>query len=337
MTSRSFCSTICGIWAQFAIILVGIPIGCVSKPVQIHVLDDASGAPIANASILQHGARFLDFIPRSGDAIRTNDDGRADLVLNARGTSLALLRAGYVPTGLSIVPAPRGAKSANPTPVMHVDASPQNYLEFESLAPHALIDVRLTPIVPWQIRICVRDERGAPLPAAEAIVETGLFLPKDGTEGEWGRPPLLRLVTDASGCTVVTAHRGLRNYLYVRMAGRMSERIALDALEGTAEVAVTLQQVEFKPVILRVVDGATGAPIEFAVVELGKQFDGIARDPNGWSVKTDANGCTPTVSVPDLDCLVVTVASAKFHARREPLCWKALGTVRPTELKLDRR
>lgn len=318
-------------------ILLAFAGGCVSKPVQLHVLDSATGNPIADVDVRQHGARFFQFIPRKGDAPKTDGDGRIDLVLNARGTSLALLRPGYVPTGLSIVPEPKGSAKSLEPPLLKVDVSPENSIDFERLADHAVIDVRLNRIVPWQLRLCVRDEAGAALPAAEAIVETGLFLPKDGTESEWGRPPIQRLETDATGCVVVTAHRGLRNYLYVRMVGRATQRIALDRLDGNERLDVTLARVASKPAILRAIDGNSGAPIANATVELGKQFDGIARDPNGWSVKTDANGCTPEVLVPDMDQIVVSVSGERFRARRQVLCWQSLGTKRPIQIALDRK
>lgn len=325
------------IGAYLLLFVLIFSLGCISKPIQIHTLDAVTGAPIANVDIRQHGARFFHFIPESGKAPKTNANGQLDLVLNARATSLAVLRPGYVPTQVSIVPAPEGRAAESQPRLMVADISPSNYIEFESLADHAILKVRLTPTVDEQVKVCVRNEQGMPLAKVEVIVETVLFLPKDGLEGEWGRPPIQRLATDASGCAVMTAHLGLQNYIYLRMIGCESQRIALERLVERKSIEAVLRSVTCKPAVIRVIDCKTGAPIAGAAVELGKEFDGVARDPNGWSVKTDANGCTPQVSMPDFAHLIVAASAEKYFMRRQVLNWKALDAKKPFEIGLDRK
>ncbi len=331
--SRAF-PALTGFLAIFALLFT---LGCVSKPIQIRTLDAVTGTPVANVDIRQHGVRFFSFFPSKAKAPKTDAEGQLDLVLNSRSTCLAVLRPGYVPVQVSIVPEPKGRSPKLEASALLVDISPANCVEFERLADHAIVEVRLTPIVDEKVRVTVRDEQGAPLVNVDVILETGLFLPKDGEEGEWGRPPIERVVTDASGCATVTAHVGLRNYLYVRMIGRESQRIALERLSDRKNIAVTLRAVSCKSVVLRVVDGKSGAPIAGADVELGKEFDGIARDPNGWSVKTDANGCTSLVSVPDFGQLVVAASAEKYLMRRQVLNWQSLDAKKPFEIELSRK
>ena len=311
--------------------------GCVSKPIQIRTLDATTGAPVADVDIRQHGVRWFSFFPKKGKAPKTDAQGQLDLVLNSRSTCLAVLRPGYVPTQVSIVTEPQGRLPKLEPISLLVDISPINYVEFESLADLAVVQVRLIPIVQEKVRVKVRDEQGTPLANVDVILETGLFLPKDGVEGEWGRPPIEQIVTDASGVAVMTAHIGLRNYIYVRMLGRESQRVAFERLADRKNIDITLRSIASKPAIIRVIDGKSGAPIAGADVELGKQFDGIARDPNGWSVKTDANGCTPQVSIPDFSELIVTASAEKYLMRRRALIWQAVDAKKPVEIELDRK
>ena len=322
----------CTRWVALGAVLGAV--GCVSKPIQIHTIDAANGAPIADVDVRQHGARFFRFMPKKGKAPKTNADGRIDLVLDAKGTNLALLRTGYVPTQVVIVPEPQGrANPAKPT-ATEVDISPANYVEFESLADGAVITVRLSAIVDEPVRVCVRNDQGVLLADAEVVLESALFLLKDGSESEWGLPPMQRAVTDRTGCVTMTAYRGLRNFLYVRMLGCETQRISLERAAERSTVQVVLRKVESKPTIIRVIDMKTGVPIKGADVEIGKKFDGIARDPNGWSVKTDANGCTPVVLVQNIQDLVVTASSEKYLMKRTLMNWSLASVTKPFEIEL---
>lgn len=321
----------------FIVSVLLIASGCVSKPIQIRTLDATTGAPVADVDIRQHGVRWFSFFPKKGKAPKTDAQGQLDLVLNSRSTCLAVLRPGYVPTQVSIVPEPQGRLPKLEPISLLVDISPINYVEFESLADLAVVQVRLIPIVQEKVRVKVRDEQGTPLANVDVILETGLFLPKDGVEGEWGRPPIEQIVTDASGVAVMTAHIGLRNYIYVRMLGRESQRVAFERLADRKNIDITLRSIASKPAIIRVIDGKSGAPIAGAHVELGKQFDGIARDPNGWTVKTDVNGCTPQVPIPDFSELIVTASAEKYLMRRRALIWQAVDAKKPVEIELDRK
>ena len=121
------------------------------------------------------------------------------------------------------------------------------------------------------------------------------------------------------------------------MLGRESQRIAFERLTDRKNIDITLRSIASKPAVIRVIDGKSGAPIAGADVELGKQFDGIARDPNGWKVKTDVNGCTPQVLIPDFSELIVTASAEKYLMRRRALIWQAVDAKKPIEIELDRK
>ena len=312
-------------------------LGCVHKPIKIRTLDGATGASVEGADVRQHSARLFAFFPSTAPAPKTSAAGEIDLVLNARGTNLAILRPGYVPTQVAIVPEPSGRASAPPSECPTLDVSPSNCVEFERLAKGTTIEVHLTPTVPRTVRVCVRSELALPLADAEVIAHAGLFLPKDGVEAQWGLPALQRTSTNAHGCAEVTVHGGLRNYLYVRAAGRVSERLSLDAFAAHAQIDVTLRVAEFKAAVVRVIDDATGYPIKNARVELGKELDGIARDPNGWSVQTDTNGCTPAVLLPNANSLSVSASCERFRSSRKMIAWQFVRAGNPIEILLKRK
>ncbi len=322
-----------GVWTA----LLGATLGCVHKPIQLRVVDCATGAPVEGADVRQHGAQLFAFFPSTALAPKTNAEGEVALVLNARGTSLAVLRPGYIPIQVAIVPEPSGG-AHHPSPQLAVcEISASNCVEFEQIAPKATIEVRLTPTVPRLVRICVQSEEALPLAGVEVISHAGLFLPKDGVEAQWGLPPIQRAITSADGCVEVTVHGGLRNYLYVRAAGRETERRALDGFDASAQIAVTLRAAEFKSAVFRVVNEATGRPVKNATVEFGKELDGIGRDPNGWSVQTDSSGCTPVVQLPDCTNLIVTGSCERFRSSRKVIAWRFVRVGHPLEILLERK
>lgn len=317
--------------------LLATAFGCVHKPIQVRAVDATTGAPVEGADVRQHGARFFAFFPSTGVAPKTNAEGEVKLVLNARGTSLAILRPGYVPTQVAIVPEPSGCAKVTTPQFTTCEVSPTNCIEFERVAAEATIEVRLTPTVPRTIRVCVRSEQGLPLAGVEVIAHAGLFLPKDGVEAQWGLPPIQCVLTTADGCAEVTAHGGLRNYLYVRAEGCETERRALDCSDASAQIDLTLRVPEFKSAAFRVINAATGAPIKNATVVYGKEFDGLARDPNGWSVETDADGCTTAVRLPDCNNLFVTASCDRFQSSRKVIAWRFVRAGHPIEILLDRK
>lgn len=324
-------------FAGVLVALLATTLGCVHKPIQVRAVDATTGAPVEGADVRQHGARFFAFFPSTGVAPKTNPDGEVKLVLNARGTSLAILRPGYVPTQVAIVPEPSGCTKVYPQQSTTYEISPTNCIEFEQLAAEATIEVRLTPTVPRTIRVCVRNEQGLPIADVEVISHAGLFLPKDGAEAQWGLPPIQRALTATDGCAEVTVHGGLRNYFYVRAEGCETERRALDFSDLRSQIDLTLRTPEFKSSVVRVINAATGEPIANATVVYGKEFDGIARDPNGWSVETDVTGCTPMVRIPDCNNLFVTASCKTFRSSRKVIAWRFVRAGHPIEILLERK
>ncbi len=311
--------------------------GCISKPVQIRVMRADTGSPIEGAEIRQHGARFLRFLPRpNAKPSITGGDGVASLVLDARGTSLAVLCQGFVPVQLSIVPEPRGCAEPSRPTATEVAVPNDMCVPFESLADRARLDVRLLPLQVSPLGVCVRDENGAGLAGAEVFVECSLFLPTDGSEAAWGLPAVQRLLMGNDGCAQVQRFHPLRAYAYARMAGYAPTRTRIDREAEGSTATLQMRRLQWKKSALRVVDAKTDAPIAAAVVQLGKELDGVPRDPNGWVVTCDASGVTPPVDLPDLDQLVLTVAAKGYRTVRCVVQWESVRTGRPPVLALER-
>ncbi len=321
---------------RLVIVALALVAGCVSKPITIRTLDRETGAPIEGADVRQHGARFFHFFPGTAAAKQTDPEGQLALVLNARATNLAILRPGYIPTQIAIVPRPSGLGVPPEELGQIVAASPSNYIEFESIAAGSTIEVAIEPTHPRAVRVCVRSESGRLMPGVEVVAHAGLFLPRDGVEARWGLPPIQYVITGGDGCATVTVHEGLRNYLTARAAGFDRERRTLDDVPEHGDVTLTLRSLEFKSVSFRVVDATTGAPIKGASVELGKEMDGITRDPNGWSVQTDATGCTGSVRIPHSHELSVVASKVKYRSNRRLMRWQFVGEGHCIELALER-
>jgi len=313
-------------------------VGCISKPVQLRVLRADSGAPIVGAEIRQHGARFLRFFPKRDAVPRVTDaDGIASLVLDARGTSLAVLCPGFVPVQVSIVPEPRGCTEPSKPIEREVTVSADLCVPFESLADRARLDVNLQPLHASPRPICVRDESGDAMVGATVMVECSLFLPIDGAEGSWGLPPAQRLTTAADGCVQAQCFQPLRAYAHVRLAGYAPARMRIDSEADGATCVLQLRRLQWKKNSLRVVDAKTDAPIAAAAVQFGKELDGVPRDPNGWIVACDALGTTPPVDLPDVDPLVLTVSAKGYRTAKCVLRWSSIRAGRPVELVLERQ
>jgi len=312
--------------------------GCISKPVQIRVLRADTGSPIEGAEIRQHGARFLRFLPkRNAKPSVTGADGVASLILDARGTSLAVLCQGFVPVQVSIVPEPRGCAEPSKPTALEVTVPKDLCVPFESLADRARLDVQLLPLRASTLRVCVRDENGEAMAGAAVIVECSLFLPADGMEAAWGLPAAQRLTAGSDGCVHVQCFHPLRAYAYARMAGYSPERTRIDREPDGGTATLQMRRLQWKKSALRVVDAKTDAPIAAAEVQFGKELDGVPRDPNGWVVACDSQGITPPVDLPNVDQLVLTVSAKGYRTARCVVQWASIRAGRPPELALERQ
>ena len=327
-------------WILFTIgAVIVMSVGaCISKPVQIRVMRADTGSPIEGAEIRQHGARFLRVLPRpNAKPSVTGADGMASLVLDARGTSLAVLCQGFVPVQVSIVPEPRGCAEPSKPTALEVTVPDDLCVPFESLADRARLDVMLLPLRASPLRVCVRDENGESMAGAMVVVECSLFLPSDGAEAAWGLPAAQRLTVGSDGCVQVQRFHPLRAYAYARMAGFAPARMRIDREPDGGTATLEMRRLQWKKSTLRVVDARTDAPIAGAQVQFGKELDGVPRDPNGWVVACDAQGITPPVDLPNLDQLVLTVSAKGYRSARCVLQWASVRAGRPTELVLERR
>lgn len=312
--------------------------GCISKPVQIRVLRADTGSPIEGAEIRQHGARFLRFLPkRNAKPSVTDTDGVASLVLDARGTSLAVLCQGFVPVQVSIVPEPSGCEEPSKPTAMEVKVPEDLCVPFESLADRARLDVLLPPLSASPLRVCVRDESGVSMAGATVVVESSLFLPSEGVEAAWGMPAAQRLTVGSDGCVQVQRFHPLRAYAYARMAGFAPVRMRIDRETEGSTVILQMRRLLWKKSALRIVDAKTDAPIAAAEVQFGKELDGVPRDPNGWVVTCDAQGITPPVDLPNVDQLVLTVSAKGYRTARCVVQWESIRAGRPLELALERQ
>lgn len=342
-TGQCFGDVPLGAWVHSLLCMCGAVVlllgtGCVSKPVQIRVMRADTRSPIEGAEIRQHGARFLRFLPKgNAKPSVTGADGVASLVLDARGTSLAVFCQGFVPVQLSIVPEPRGCAEPSKPTALEVTVPEDLCVPFESLADRARLDVLLFPLQASPLRVCVLDESGDSMAGATVAVECSLFLPTDGVEAAWGMPAAQRLIVGSDGCVQVQRFHPLRAYAYARMAGFAPVRIRIDREPDGGTATLKMRRLQWKKSALRVVDAKTDAPIASAEVQFGKELDGVPRDPNGWVVACDAQGITPPVDLPNVDQLVLTVKAKGYRTARCVVQWASIRAGRTPELALARK
>ncbi len=301
--------------------------GCVSKPVTLLTVD-TSGHPVADAVVYQHGVGFFSPVPlRRKVPLATSADGTLPIVLDSRTSSLTILKPYFEPVQLVVAMTAQGLPAAalppaTPEAPVIVDARDGEVTDFARLPDHATMRVGMAECARRHVTIEVIDEGGAPVAGAQVHRVCTLFLLNRGTEETLGLPPIESERTDSAGRASIEALGGLANHVYVRAPGRVAQRVAVDAsASDPGVVQVTLPHAPSRALRIRVLQGPKRPPVADATVTLGLQLDGMPPDPNGWTVRTDAEGRTPEVMVSAQQPIIFTVSKGRKQVRRQTVTW----------------
>jgi hypothetical protein len=249
--------------------------------------------------------------------VQSRPDGSARVWVPPLNTNITLLRPGYEPSSIAVfkkeVPASLRGDASRPR------------LVFEELEDGRVVEMRMRPCTRTPVQVSVVDAAtGAPVPGAEVLARTFLFLPAPGLEGGWGFPDLQRVFTDASGTASIDRVSGFRNRVTARLAGRADAHTDLRG-DATGPVTLRSRELRWKTVRFEVLDEKRGTPVAGAWVALEEPRNGLPPDPNAFAACTGEDGLTPAVSVPDEIPLVVQISAPGHHERRESLDWPGLG------------
>jgi hypothetical protein len=289
---------------------------------------DASGHPVADAVVYQHGVGFFSPVPlRRKVPLSTSADGRLPIVLDSRTSSLTILKPYFEPvqlvvamTGHAVPIAP--VPPATPEAPVIIDARDGEVTDFATLPDHATMRVGMAECVRRRVTIEAIDEKGAPVADAQVHRVCTLFLLSRGTEETLGLPPIESERTDSGGRASIEVLGGLVNHIYVRAPGRVAQRIAVDAsANGPGVVPVALPRAPARALRIRVLEGPKKPPVADAAVTLGLQLDGMPPDPNGWTVRTNGEGLTPEVMVSPQQPIIFTVSKGRKQVRRQTVTW----------------
>ncbi len=311
------------IGAAAAFVLVAA--GCVYKPVPVVVIDHSTGAPIAEARVGSDAVHLFSILPDAWNPALTDVDGHTLLELRSKRSLVAILRDGYEPMTFVVVP---GGTAPRERPPLALEGSKPiersevagAVVDFDALSERAQLLIPLTLCRREAISMQVVDAHGDPVPGAEVLASSFLYLPAFGLEPEWGRLPLEVCHTDESGHATIHWTSGFENRACVRAPGRQSLCLRVDdpRREGaTAAERVTLDQLVSRRVRFRVVEppkakGTPGTPISGAVLAAGEARDGLPPDPNAFSITTDAQGLTPEVLLPGPAPLMIRVSKEGY-------------------------
>ncbi|MDA1106665.1 MAG: hypothetical protein O2855_08785 [Planctomycetota bacterium] len=306
--------------------------GCVYKPVPVVVIDDSTGAPIADARIGSDAVHWFSLLPDPWEPELTDAAGSAQLALTSKRTLVAVIRNGYEPMTFAVVPGgslPRelpALEVEGGTPVSRAEVNSE-VIDFDALSTKAQLLIPMTLCRREPIDVLVVNESGAPITGAEVLGSSFLYLPALGLEPEFGRLPLEVTTTDASGHAQVHWTSGFENRVCVRVPGKQGRRLRVG--DPTREGAPTVTEVHLDPLVTRRVrfrvvelfpkgtrSRADAKPVEGATLKAGESRDGLPADPNGFELTTDAQGYTQEVLLPGPAPLSITVECKGFGGAR---------------------
>jgi hypothetical protein len=316
-----------------ALLLCTAPAGC-SKPITVHAVADAGGAPLADVRIYRHRFGFFNLFPGK-KFVHTGPDGRAEVSVGSANTNLTMLRSEYEPVIFGVFETPVEAIAPDAGGYDHVVM----YRDIKP-APENGYEVRFRAVRREPLRLTVVDaETRAPVAGADVYGATFLYLPQPGVEADWGFPPLQRATTDAAGAATVDQVSGFRNRVTVRLAGHQDATIAFDgrAIAGPRSEEVPLRRLRIKQVDFLVVDAKTKKPVRGAEVRLGESRDGLPPHPNGWTRTVGEDGRTGPMPVPDMQPFLLSVTSSNYKEWRGAPVWRSLEEGQVKRLELQRK
>lgn len=317
----------------FACLLFPLLSAC-GKPITVHAVSAADGAPLADVRVYRHRFGLLNIFPGK-KFVHTGPDGRAEVSVGSANTNLTMLRAEHEPVLFGVFETPVEAIAPDAGGYDHVVM----FRDIRS-APDNEYEVRFTRVRREPLRLTVKDaESGAPVAGADVYASTFLYLPQPGVEADWGFPPVQRAATDAAGAAAVDQVSGFRNRVTVRLAGYQDAVLAFDgrAIKGPRDEAVPLRRLRMKQVDFLVVDARTKQPVRGAEVRLGESRDGLPPHPNGWSRTVGEDGRTGPMPVPDMQPFLISVTSSNYKEWRGAPVWRSLREGQVKRLELQRK
>lgn len=307
--------------ARATILLPLAATACFPRPLDLHVQDADSGAPVEGVALHRHAISLLTLLPSRDEPVRTRPDGDARIWVPPLNTNVTLLRPGYEPTSIAVL------RTQIPD---SMKGGERMLIPFDSLHEGETVAMRMKPCTRTPTPVQVVDTTtGKPIAGADVLARTFLYLPAPGLEDGWGFPDLQRSSTSAEGRTSVDRVSGFRNRVTARMPGWADASVDLrtDAPDG---LRLRCRPLRWKSMRFEVLDEKRGTPVEGAWVALDEPRNGLPPDPNAFAACTGADGLTPPIPVPDLVPLVLDVRAPGHRDRREALDWNAVqqGDVR---------
>lgn len=303
------------LWALLATTSLSV-VACFPRPLDVHVQDADSGAPVDGVALHRHAISLLTLLPSRDQPVRTQADGDARVWVPPLNTNVTLLRPGYEPSSIAVL------RTQIPD---SMKGGERMLVPFESLHEGDPVRMRMKACTrtPTPVRV-VDSVTGQPIAGADVLSRTFLYLPAPGLEDGWGFPDLQRSSTSGEGQASVDRVSGFRNRVTARMPGWADASVDLRSTPSDTLV-LRCRPLKWKSIRFEVLDEKRGTPVEGAWVSLDEPRNGLPPDPNAFAARTDAAGLTPPVPVPDLVPLVVAVRAAGHRDRRESLDWTAVG------------
>lgn len=301
--------------------LVACLAACFPKPLDLHVADASTGAPVDGVALHRHAISLLTLLPSRQDPVHTTSDGCARVWVPPLNTNVTLLRPGYEPASVAVY------RTEVPESMR---GGARKQLLFQDLKEGEIFEMRMTPCTRTPTKVTVVDApSGKPIDGADVLARTFLYLPAPGLEDGWGFPDLQTAPTDANGTATIDRVSGFRNRVTARMPGWADTHADLRG-DSATELTLRARPLRWKTVRFEVLDEKRGTPVEGAWVSLDEPRSGLPPDPNVFAACTGADGLTPAVSVPDVVPLVLDIRAPGHRDRRESLDWNAVreGDVR---------
>ena len=304
-------------WRSLWVLCALAMAACFPRPLDVKVSDAGTGQPIEGVALHRHAISLLSLLPSKQQPVRSEPDGSARVWVPPLNTNITLLRPGYEPASLAVY---------RRTPPASMRAEDERVrLGFDELEDGLVVPMRLKPVTLTPIDVRVVDQRsGEPVPEAEVLAGTFLFLPAPGLEEGWGFPDLQRATPDKRGATRLNLVSGFRNRITARSPGWTEAHADLRDAPGEP-VTLRLRPLQWKPIQFEVLDEKRGTPVPGAWVSLEEPRRGLPPDPNTFAGLTDSNGLTPMLLLPDRVPLVIHIEAPGHRERREALDWSALG------------
>jgi hypothetical protein len=290
---------------------------CFPRPLDMHVQDAQTGAPIEGVALHKHAISLLSLLPSRQEPVQSQADGSARVWVPPLNTNITLLRPGYEPASVAVF------KKEFPASMQGDSDRPR--LLFDNLKDGAVFEMRMKPCTrtPMEVRV-VDSETGQPVEGAEVLARTFLYLPAPGLEEGWGFPDMQCVPTEDDGLSKIEQVSGFRNRITARMAGRADANADL-SMKAEGSITLRSRRLKWKPVRFEILDEKEGTPVPGAWISLEEPRNGLPPDPNAFAACTGPDGLTPPIELPDVVPLVVEVRCPGHRDRREALDWKSVG------------